>query len=193
MALSRKGGDLSTDLIFPAGATHDMLNEPLGPYRLTLEEFHALPVGPLQLERREAIRDLAAAMFTADLTGTGLERITQGHPLADPVLHFTPGICARELHMAAGLRVVGLRHRQEHLNIISKGRATVMTERGKQEIEAPCSFMSPAGTQRFVWVHEDMIWTTIHRCDETDKDKALAFIFMDEDEVIAERILEMSA
>ena len=163
------------------------------PYRLTPEEFEALPVTALQRERRAAIREVAAKMFAANLDDTGLVKVTQGHPLAEAILHFSRGICVRELHMAAGTRVVGMRHRQEHINTISKGRATVMTEHGKEEISAPATFISPAGTQRFVWVHEDMVWTTVHRTDKTTKDEAFADIFIDETELIADRINELEA
>lgn len=177
---------MSTDL--SASEPFDMLNQARGPFRLTPDEFEAAPAPPIQIERRDAIRELAAALFAANLEGTGLERITQGHPLAVTRNHFSGGIYTRELHMSAGLRVVGMRHRQEHINIVSKGRATVMTEHGMQEIVGPCSFVSPAGTQRFLSVHEDMVWTTIHRTDKTDPDEAFADVFIDETPLISWRI-----
>jgi hypothetical protein len=145
----------------------DMLNQPRGPYRLTKAEFEALPVPAAQLERRAAIRQLEEKLWTADLP-TGYERITPEHAVAQPGNLVTPGVYVRVLRMKAGLRVVGKRHAQEHISIISQGRATVMTEEGRQELVAPCEFVSPAGTKRFVWVHEDMVWTTIHRTDKTD-------------------------
>lgn len=164
---------------------------PPAPYRLTSAEFEAIPVPAIQLERRNAIRDLAAALFAANLDGTGLEKIKQGDPLAEPIHHVSKGMRARELHLAAGTRVVGMRHHQEHINVISKGRATVMTEHGREEVSAGDHFISPAGTQRVVIVHEDMIWTTFHRCDEEDNAKALAFIFMDETPLIADKIKKL--
>lgn len=158
------------------------------PYRLTPEQFEALPATDLELVRRQSIRSLAAAMFSANLEGTGLEKITQGHAKAEAELHFTPGIYMRELHMAAGLRVVGMRHRQEHISIIASGRATVFTESGQAEVFAPMVFKSPAGTQRVVVVHEDMVWITVHRCDETDPAKAFEHVFIDETALIADQI-----
>ena len=159
------------------------------PYRLTPEQFAALPATPLQLQRRDSIRGLAAAMFSANLEGTGLERITQGHPKAEAKIHFTPGIYMRELHMDAGQRVVGMRHRQEHFNIIAQGRATVFTEDGQSEVFAPMAFMSPAGTQRVVVVHESMVWITVHRCDETDPQKAFEHVFIDETALIRDQLM----
>ena len=178
---SPKEIDLSTELIFPAGSSYDMRNEPLGPYRLTLAEFEARPVPAIQRERREAIRRLAKAMQTVDLDGSGFERITPEHEFAKPINHHTQGVYVREFRMRAGMRIIGRRHAQEHINIISAGRATVFTELGKQEIEAPCVFTSPAGTQRFLHIHEDMVWQTIHRTDETEEEKIIAALTIDED------------
>ena len=161
------------------------------PFRLTPEEFSALPVGEVQLQRRQGIRELAAAMFAVNLDGTGFEKITQGHTKAEAVLHFSPGLYMRELHMAAGLRVVGMRHRQEHMNLILAGSATVFTEDGQEEVTAPAIFKGAAGTQRVVIVHEDMIWVTVHRCDEIDPQKAFEFVFMDETALIASRVAEL--
>lgn len=155
------------------------------PYRVTREQFELMPAPALAIERRGAIRSLAAAMFAADLTDTGLERITQAHPKAQAKLHFSEGIYMRELFIEAGMRVVGMRHKQEHMNVIACGRATVFTEDGQDEVCAPAVFKGRAGTQRVVIVHEDMVWVTIHRCDETDPEKAFEFVFMDESDVIA--------
>lgn len=163
------------------------------PFRLTPEEFAALPVTELQMQRRLGIRELAASMFAVNLDGTGFEKITQGHERAEAVLHFSPGLYMRELHMTAGLRVVGMRHRQEHTNLILSGSATVFTEEGQEEVVAPAIFKGAAGTQRVVVVHEDMIWVTVHRCDETDPQKAFEFVFMDETALIAGRVAELEA
>lgn len=159
----------------------DMLAQPRGPYRLTPAEFEALPVSAQQAERRQAIRDLEAALWAADLSGTGQERITPEHEVAQAGHFLSPGIYVRVLRMPAGLRVVGKRHAQEHISIVSCGRATVMTEEGRQEIVGPCEFISPAGTKRFVWVHEDMVWSTIHRTDKTDIHEVEADLIMTED------------
>ncbi len=169
----------ASDVVNPA-EPFDMLNQPRGPYRLTAAEFEAMPVPTIQIERREAIRQLEAALWSADFSGTGYERITPEHEIAQPGNFITPGVYVRVLRMKAGLRVVGKRHAQEHISIISCGRATVMTEEGKQEIAGPCEFVSPAGTKRFVWVHEDMVWTTIHRTDEVDMAKIEADLIIAE-------------
>jgi hypothetical protein len=91
-------------------------------------------------------------------------------PQADvPVTHrFLDGIYVREVLMRKGLIVVGKIHKQEHIAIISKGKATVLTEEGLKVIEAPYTFKSAPGVRRALYIHDDMVWTTIHRTDETD-------------------------
>lgn len=73
-----------------------------------------------------------------------------------------PGVYCREIHLPADSVVVGRIHRFDHMSIISKGRVTVFTEFGQEEYKAGDSFISPAGTKRVVWSHEDTTWTTIH-------------------------------
>lgn len=138
------------------------------PYRLTAEEFEALPVSEIQRERREAIRNVEARLLATNLEGTGHELVTDKHPLAQPHNVLTKGIYTRTVFLPAGLRVTGKRHSQEHINIVACGRATVMTEFGREEVVGPCQFVSPAGTKRFLHVHEDMVWTVVSRTDETD-------------------------
>lgn len=82
--------------------------------------------------------------------------------------HFAPGLYAREIFLPAGVRIIGKIHRHAHVNTISKGRVTVFTEFGTQDLQAPVSFVSQPGTKRAVVAHEDTIWTTYHPTQETD-------------------------
>jgi hypothetical protein len=76
--------------------------------------------------------------------------------------YFPDGIYAREIHMKAGMVVVGKIHKESHLNIISKGKLIVSTDKGIEELNAPYTFISPRGTKRVLRVIEDVVWTTIH-------------------------------
>lgn len=153
------------------------------PYRMTLAEFEALEVPSIHRERRAAMRELEGKLWSADLSGTGLEKITPEHEMAQPLNLTTPGVYARTVLLPAGLRVFGKRHAQEHINIVSCGRATVMTEEGKQEVIGPCQFVSPAGTKRFLHVHEDMVWTVVSRVSSADMEEIEAEL------IIAERLV----
>ncbi len=90
------------------------------------------------------------------------------------VHHFSHGVYARELHIPAGVTLTGEVHKFENLNILSKGRISVSTEYGIEEIEASAIIVSPPGTKRIAFAHTDCIWTTIHGTFETDIEKIRA-------------------
>lgn len=84
---------------------------------------------------------------------------------------FAPGLYAREMTIPEGTVIVGKIHKHAHVNTISKGRCSVMTEFGPMEIQAPHTFVSEPGTKRVVVALEEVIWTTYHPSNETDLDK----------------------
>jgi hypothetical protein len=84
-----------------------------------------------------------------------------------PVKHyFADGVYAREIFLPAGTVIIGKIHKHAHMNVISQGKCTVITEFGIENIEAPHSFLSKAGTKRVVLTVEDVIWTTFHGVTE---------------------------
>lgn len=89
-----------------------------------------------------------------------------------PLTHtFAPGQYARQIRLPKGALVVGKIHKHAHLNIVSRGRVTVVTEFGLREIDAteePVTFTSDAGSKRALYCHEATIWTTIHTVHTTD-------------------------
>lgn len=110
-------------------------------------------------------------------------------PVECPLKHyFTPGIYTREISMPAGAFVIGKIHLTEHPNIISKGRVTVMCEDHEPiTYTAPATFISKAGIQKTLLVHEDTIWTTIHATTETDLDKIRDSVVVDDYATYLER------
>lgn len=90
-----------------------------------------------------------------------------------PLKHtFTDGAYVREMTIPAGHFIVGKIHRHEHLNFISKGRVTVITEEGGiEEIVAPATIISPAGVKRLLFTHEETVWTVVHVTNEKELDK----------------------
>lgn len=83
-----------------------------------------------------------------------------------PVRHwFAPGIYGREMLIKKGIAIIGKIHNHAHLNIVSRGKCSVMTEFGPMVIDAtdsPHTFTSEPGTKRVVVALEDIVWTTIH-------------------------------
>jgi hypothetical protein len=99
-----------------------------------------------------------------------IERLMRQAPQVElKVKHyFSKGVYARELHIPAGVILTGEIHKFENLNILSQGKIEVLTEKGMQEVEAPFTIVSPAGTKRIARAITDCIWTTIHGTDEND-------------------------
>lgn len=82
--------------------------------------------------------------------------------------HFAPHQYGRELTMPAGTLIVGKIHKHSHVNVVSQGKCIVATFEGEELIEAPATFVSPAGVQRAVYCMEDTVWTTLHSTESTD-------------------------
>jgi hypothetical protein len=96
-----------------------------------------------------------------------------------PLKHtFADGLYIREISVPAGELVITKIHKFSHPVFLLKGDVSVLEETGVKRIKAPYSFITPAGTKRICYVHEDCVWTTVHATKETDLEKI-------EEEVIA--------
>ena len=100
--------------------------------------------------------------------------------------YFAPGVYAREMWMPQGCLITGKIHMTEHLNMLSQGKVSVSNQGDSITMTAPYTFVSPVGTKRAIYAHEDSTWTTIHATDLTDPEKIEA-------EIIAETFEELDA
>ena len=89
----------------------------------------------------------------------------------EPVHYFCEGMYAREISIPADTALVGEIHKHSHLNVVSKGKIRVATDEGVRTIEAPATFVSPAGVKRAGYVIEDTVWTTFHITETTDPEE----------------------
>jgi quercetin dioxygenase-like cupin family protein len=153
---------------------------PQGPYQLTKHDFDRLPVDRATMQRRIQIKNLEQSMLA--LVGEG-DPEAFGSDYLKPVHYFSRGMYVRELRMPAGYTIVGKRHAREHIVIISEGRCLCITERGSEELRAPCSFISPAGEKRALYMLEDTTWVTIHRTEATNLEDAEADLILAEEPV----------
>lgn len=105
-----------------------------------------------------------------------LQEAMQQLPQSEPVTehHWAAGVYARTMHLRATELVVGKKHRFPCINFISQGSVQVVNvadEEDSVRYTAPAIFVSPAGTKRAIYAHEDACWTTVHASEETDLDK----------------------
>lgn len=90
---------------------------------------------------------------------------TPGAMLGDcfPLKHtFADGFYIREIFMPKGYFIVSKIHKYEHPYFVLQGDVSVLTEDGIKRIKAPYSGITPVGTKRILYIHEDCVWTTIH-------------------------------
>ena len=102
----------------------------------------------------------------------GITKEFMDHPQVEcPVTHnFAPDIYIREIFMPADTVVIGHKHLTEHFNVILKGKCRVMIGDVVEELTAPCTFVSGAGSQKIVNVLEDCIWQTVHSNTDNEND-----------------------
>lgn len=117
------------------------------------------PNGTMPL--RSQIEELERQMFA----------MTEHHVEIKPRHYFSNGLYAREIFIPAGTLLTGKIHRTEHINVISQGDISVLTENGIERLQAPCTLISKPGTKRVGFAHADTVWTTFHATNETDLEK----------------------
>ena len=107
-----------------------------------------------------------------------------------PVEHiFARGMYVRKLFIPKGTLLVGKIHKQECVNIVSKGDISVLTESGSMRIQAGFHIVSPAGIQKVGFAHEDTIFTNVFLTDETDEAKIEDVIACDSYESLNKEVL----
>lgn len=104
-----------------------------------------------------------------------------------PLKHsFADGVYVREITVPKGALIVGKIHKVAHPFFLLKGEISILTEEGIIRLKAPFAGITPAGTKRIVYHHEDTVFTTIHVTKEVDIDKI-------EEEIIAKSFEEFDA
>jgi hypothetical protein len=89
-----------------------------------------------------------------------------------PLNHaFAPGVYLRQITMPKGAFVIGHEHKTEHFNVVLSGHASVYMDGLIQEIKAPAIIKSNSGTRKLLFIHDTMIWATIHPTEETNLEK----------------------
>jgi hypothetical protein len=98
----------------------------------------------------------------------------EGPEKADKVGHgllkhaFVDGAYVRQIIMPKGILLTSQIHKYEHPYFIMKGECTVVTEEGEIRIKAPFWGITKPGTKRLLYIHEEVIWVTVHVTDKKD-------------------------
>tara|TARA_R110002012_G_scaffold103961_1_gene244059 strand:- start:37 stop:492 length:456 start_codon:yes stop_codon:yes gene_type:complete len=122
----------------------------------------------------------ATASFASRLQSQGFAMSDVEQRDYNPVTHgFADGIYMRTVKLPADQILIGKVHKKSHPFFLLKGTMQVLTEHGVEELTAPYSGVTPAGTQRIVYTNTECEFTTVHATAETDLAKI-------EDELTAE-------
>lgn len=152
-------------MLAPAAPAASLIADPLGLGRFGTSQavIEAILLHPRVLDRLEAFERMMLKLEQVEC----------------PVIHrFGPGIYIREITMPAGCFAIGARHKVHQLNVMLKGRVTVLNPDGSTaELKAPMMFVGKPG-QKVGYVHEEVVWQNIYSTDETDIEK-LEAMFVD--------------
>ena len=86
----------------------------------------------------------------------------------NPVKHtFAGGCYIREIFNPGKLLLVTKIHKKEHPFFLMKGKMSILTEDGIKTIQAPHNGVTPSGTKRVIFTHEDCVFITVHATDKT--------------------------
>jgi quercetin dioxygenase-like cupin family protein len=108
-----------------------------------------------------------------------IEAVMLSQPQVDcPVQHhFGPNIYMREAFLPAGTYVMGHHHKDEHMNIMLKGKMAVIVNGEAKVIEGPYIFTGQPG-RKFAYIIEDTVFVNAYATEETDVEK-LEEMFVD--------------
>ena len=123
-----------------------------------------------------------------------LEEAMKSHPSYDKggdeicrITHYhAPGLYAREMWMPEDCLITGKIHLTEHICILSKGKVTVANGGDSTTYEAPATIISPVGSKRAIYAHEESVWTNFHATKLSDPEEI-------EKDIIAETFEEFDA
>jgi len=104
-----------------------------------------------------------------------------------PLRHsFVDGAYVREIFMPKGMLITSKIHKVTHPFFILEGEVSVLnSEEGRSvKLKAPYYGVTPAGTKRVLYIHENTRWVTVHVTKETDVERI-------EEEIIAKSYEEI--
>ena len=141
-----------------------------------------VPANYTKKEFQEGITNIEKQMNNSDKTLSGVKA-----EKLNPLKHsFADGCYIREVFNPKEEIIVTKIHKVAHPFFLLKGEMTILSEDGQKRIKAPHYGITPAGTKRVIYTHEDCVFVTVHVTDEKDVSKI-------EKEVIAKDFKEVNS
>ena len=132
----------------------------------------------------DIIRDIPSI----DAITASMNAFIDEHNLAkvdpEPTHYHTAELYGRRLVVPTGTVFTTKVHKSDHIAVCLRGHIVIFKEDGQRfEVKAPDVFITPKGTQRFIYVVDEVEWLTVHHCEEQDMarvEKALVCETMEE-------------
>jgi len=130
----------------------------------------------LRLLSSDAVDRLEAAMLKMPQASSNVRHL------------FSPGQYIREVTLPADTFAIGHRQKFDHLNIVVKGRVTIVNDDGTNtEVGSGAVFVGKPG-RKAGYVHEETVWLNVYATDETDVE-TLELMFLEKSEAFSEQKL----
>jgi len=98
-----------------------------------------------------------------------------------PLEHtFLDGLYVRQVTVPPNTLTVTKIHKQENVFFLLKGTISIVTDHGIEQISAPYTGITKAGTKRVILHHDEVVFTTVHATDKKDVPAVESQIFADD-------------
>ena len=98
-----------------------------------------------------------------------------------PLEHtFLDGLYVRQVTVPPNTLTVTKIHKQENVFFLLKGTISIVTDKGIEQISAPYTGITKAGTKRVILHHDEVVFTTVHATDKKDVEAVEEQIFADD-------------
>lgn len=120
-----------------------------------------------------------AARDKIDLLETAINALTDDSPDDIPTEHFhAPGLYGRHVTIPADSALVTKLHKTEHITIALKGTFTMFgVDETLKKVVSPAMWITPAGTKRAIYCHDEVIIANVHPANAETKEEAEAQIY----------------
>ena len=130
----------------------------------------AVCLSPEQIERREKIKAFEDEIKKRPQVE---DQTTLKH-------FFLDGLYLRQITIPAHVALTGKIHRQQTMNMITRGKIIIYTEHDEQIITAPFMYISQAATKKACYTLEETTIINGHMTHETDLKKIELLFTMDD-------------
>lgn len=131
----------------------------LSEYNYNVDYMNELLIREQEIQERN--KQIRTAILKAEMAFKSLPKHMENDCF--PLEHtFVDGAYIRKITMPKGAFLTSKIHKVCHPYFVMKGDVSVLTEIGVVRIKAPYAGITPTGTKRLLYIHEETEWITVH-------------------------------